>query len=110
MRKLQRQIGEKFQGIDKFGQSIGVFYRGSDVFQTKLGALCTLVVFGLVLSYLLFDIIQVYTMSHPEISIERKHMTTRQLEELLPISFSDYRFHMGVVLTDGDYQPIDVPP
>ena len=72
-----RAISEKFKSFDSFGQPIGVFYRGSDVYQTKFGALCSLLVFSLVLSYLLFDVIQIYTMHHPEISIERKHMTLR---------------------------------
>ena len=105
-----RSISEKFKNFDSFGQPIGVFYRGNDVFRTKLGAFCSLIVFSLVLSYIIFDVIVIYTMHHPEISIERKHMTLNQLMDILPIDFERYEFDMGVLVTDRNFKAIEVPP
>ena len=34
---------------DMYGHAIGVHYRGSDAYQTRLGALCTLVTYALML-------------------------------------------------------------
>ena len=42
-RKLK--FGEFFRGLDIFGHPIGVHYRGSDKYQTHLGACCTILAY-----------------------------------------------------------------
>ena len=36
---------------DIYGQPISIFYKGSDVFQTKMGSLCTLLTYTLLMVY-----------------------------------------------------------
>ena len=38
-------------GQDIFGQPVTVFYKGSDVYQTKMGALCTMLTYAFVIVY-----------------------------------------------------------
>ena len=47
-----------FVGLDIFGKPIGVSYKGSNTYQTRIGAFCTLisyVIMGMNLSMLIFD-------------------------------------------------------
>lgn len=46
---MSGKIGSYFLGLDIFGHPIGVHYRGRSVYQTKLGALCTILSYALML-------------------------------------------------------------
>ena len=41
------RISEFFTSFDIYGHPIGVHYKGSDTFQTRMGALCTLITYVL---------------------------------------------------------------
>ena len=50
-------------------------------------------------------------MSDPDISIQRKHMTSSSINELLPFRLSEYEnYNLGVVLINPRYKVLDLPP
>ena len=89
MAKIVKKISSWFTGLDKFGHPITVFFKGGDVYQTKLGALLSICVYALVLGYLGLNLLSLVDMSDPNITIIRKNLTRRQLEEFLPINLAE---------------------
>ena len=49
---VMRHIGAFMKDLDIFGHPVTVFYKGKDSYKTKLGFLCTLLVWFLTLSYM----------------------------------------------------------
>lgn len=58
-------ILKKFKSIDMYGMPVGVNYRGSDTYKTKLGALGTLLTWICVLGYGISKIILLVNKSEP---------------------------------------------
>ena len=46
---MVNRVCEKFQSLDIFGHPIGVNYKGSPTFQTKMGAFFTMAVYSVIL-------------------------------------------------------------
>lgn len=72
MVKILNTAGSKFASLDMFGHPITVFFRGGDVYRTKLGALLTILVYSTVLCFTTFGLIDLVTMGNPDIAIIRK--------------------------------------
>ena len=72
MSKLLKSIGSNLLNLDMFGHPVTMFYQGSDVYKTKLGALMSIGVFVLSWSYLYIRIGSLLDMSDPEVLIMRK--------------------------------------
>ena len=41
------KIADFFTGFDIYGHAVGVHYKGSDTFKTRMGALCTFITYAL---------------------------------------------------------------
>ena len=100
-----------FRGLDRFGHPVRIYFNGENSHKTNFGALCSLIIFGFVLSFLALDLTKSLTMSDPDISIQRKHMTSSSIDELLPFRLSEYEnYNLGVVLINPMYKVLDLPP
>ena len=102
MVKIVASIANWFTGLDKFGHPINVFFQGGSIYKTKLGAFLSIAVNVLVLGCIIVKLLELVNMSDPSITIMRKNLTKRQIDEYLPFNLDDFAFNMGIVVVDSN--------
>ena len=79
-----KKLMDTFTGLDIFGHPITVFFKGKDVYRTRLGALLSIAVYAFVINYSSFSLIDLFTMSSPNIAIIRKNTPQKYITDTLP--------------------------
>ena len=89
---------KKFMSIDMYGHPVGVNYKGSDAYKTRLGALVTLLTYLLIGTYAGFKIVKLVTKDDPEKAslIEVLNMNSPEAG----ISFEEGQFDFAVAFGD----------
>ena len=64
-----KRLFDAIWGLDIFGHPITVFYKGEDTYKTKLGTLCTLMVWTLTFMFLQQSLASLLDMEDPDIII-----------------------------------------
>ena len=67
-----KKFGKKFVDLDIYGHPVGVHFKGSDTFKTKLGAFMTLVTYALILFNLGSLIIAFFDSSKQKENVQEK--------------------------------------
>ena len=109
MSKLFNSIGRNLLNLDMFGHPVTLFYQGSDVYKTKLGALISIGVLVLSWSYLYVRIISLLEMSDPEVLIMRKGLPKQMKGGFIPMNLDEAIFNMGVAVVDQSKNPLEIP-
>lgn len=95
---------------DALGHPIGVFYKGSDKYQTVPGGCCSMAVMTLVLVMFVISIAEVFMMEEPMITSYEHPLSKNDRQELGDVSLSDYNtvigFNFWVVNPVGDWTPM----
>ena len=87
-------ISDFLVGQDMYGQAIGVHYKGSDTYQTRLGALCTIITYVL-MAFNLATLIQAYSDGSNQ---EEKTQLTKTDSFLTdPYNLNDQNFNISIL-------------
>jgi len=57
---------ETFKSLDMFGHPIGVNFKGSEVYRTKLGALVSLIAYTIIGTYAVIKTLRLVSRDNPE--------------------------------------------
>jgi hypothetical protein len=109
MSKLFASIGSNLLNLDMFGHPVTLFYKGSDVYKTKLGALMSIGVLILSWSYLYVRIVSLVEMSDPEVLIMRKGLLKNMKSQFSPMNLDEAVFNMGLAVVDKNKNPLEIP-
>ena len=81
---------------DHLGTDISITYKGSDKFNTYVGSIVSLCIYGLVLVQLVEKLIGLFGMTDPSITILSRPIYEAENEEFGVVNLNDYRFNFGV--------------
>ena len=81
---------------DHLGTDISITYKGSDKFNTYVGSIVSLCIYGLVLVQLFEKLVGLFGMTDPSITILSRPIYEAENEEFGVVNLNDYRFNFGV--------------
>ena len=95
---------------DNLGHPITVNYKGSDTYQTKLGGFFTIGIRAMMLIYLLITVIELVSMSDPNIVSYSRRLYKEEVEDMGTVyPAQDYYFNFGVFFLDNKGKSVDIP-
>ena len=87
---------------DVLGHPLSVNYKGSDTFQTKLGAFISIGVQMAVLAQLVLKSLDMFNMSDPSILAYQRPIYQAELDDLGDVNLKEYGMHIGIFLKPND--------
>lgn len=98
-----------FISFDDFGHKQPLTYRGSETFQTRLGAICTIITRVLSLFVFAYYFNEMIKKQNPQVESYLLPIAEDEMEDTGEINLADIGFYFGIE-TLIDYKPKDIPP
>lgn len=69
--KCLRSLEKSFRSQDLFGQHVHFTYKGKQTYKTNIGALVSIIVKTILVTYIVYEFYVIFSRKHPAVSVKR---------------------------------------